>query len=115
MLDSNIPNTSFNPELIFEIQRIHNSHANPSLRSFKLLGIHFDEHLNFNANTNALISKVSRSIFFITRVKHTLTPKALKSLYTSFFQLSSTLLHQYIHTHLTNKHQQNIHATKESH
>ena len=71
--------------LIFEIERIHNSHANPSLRSFKLLGIHFDEHLNFNANTNALIRKLSRSIFFINRVKHTLTPKALKSLYTSFF------------------------------
>ena len=85
MLDSNIPNTPFNPDLIFEIERIHNSHANPSLRSFKLLGIHFDEHLNFNANTNALISKLSRSIFFINRVKHTLTPKALKSLYTSFF------------------------------
>ncbi len=80
MLDSNIPNTPFNPELIFEIERIHNFHANPSLRSFKLLGIHFDEHLNFNANTNALISKLSRSIFFINRVKHTLTPKALKSL-----------------------------------
>jgi hypothetical protein len=31
MLDSNIPNTPFNPELIFEIERIHNSHANPSL------------------------------------------------------------------------------------
>jgi hypothetical protein len=85
MLDSNIPNTPFNPELIFEIERIHNSHANPSLRSFKLLGIHFDEHLNFNANTNALFSKISCSIFFIYRVKHTLTPKALKSLYNSFF------------------------------
>ncbi len=85
MLDSNIPNTPFNPDLIFKIERIHNSHANASLRSFKLLGIHFDEHLTFNANTNALISKLSRSIFFINRVKHTLTPKALKSLYTSFF------------------------------
>jgi hypothetical protein len=84
-LDSNIPNTPFNPDLIFEIERIHNSHANPSLRSFKLLGIYFDEHLNFNANTQALISKLSRSIFFINRAKHTLTPKALKALYTSFF------------------------------
>jgi hypothetical protein len=84
-LDSNLPNTPFDPNLIFEIERIHNSHANPSLRSFKLLGIHFDEHLNFNANTQALISKLSRSIFFINRAKHTLTPKALKALYTSFF------------------------------
>jgi hypothetical protein len=63
----------------------YNNIYNNNSISFKLLGIHFDEHLNFNANTNALISKLSRSIFFINRVKHTLTPKALKSLYTSFF------------------------------
>jgi hypothetical protein len=41
--------------------------------------------MNFNANTQALISKLSRSIFFINRAKHTLTSKALKALYTSFF------------------------------
>jgi hypothetical protein len=40
--------------------------------------------MNFNANTHALISKLSHSIFFINRAKHTLTPKALKALYTSF-------------------------------
>jgi len=85
MLDSNLPNTPHKPELVTEIERIHNHHANPSLRSFKLLGIYFDEHLNFNANSTALSSKLSRSIFFLNRVKHTLTPKALKSLYTSFF------------------------------
>jgi hypothetical protein len=41
--------------------------------------------MNFNANSNALTSKLSRAIFFLNRVKHTLTPKALKSLYISFF------------------------------
>jgi hypothetical protein len=84
-LDLNIPDTPFDPNLILEIERIHNSHANPSLRSFKLLGIHFDEHMNYKANTQALIIKISGSIFFINRAKHTLTPKALKALYTSFF------------------------------
>jgi hypothetical protein len=66
-LDSNIPNTPLNPNLIFKIEQIQDSHANPSLRSFKLLGIHFDEHMSFNANTNALINKLSCSIFFINR------------------------------------------------
>ena len=46
------------------------------------LGIHLDENLSFNANTTALIGKLSRSIFFLNRVKHTLSQKALKSLYT---------------------------------
>ena len=85
MLDTNTDNSHPDPSLISEIERIHNGHANPSLRSFKLLGIYFDEHMNFNANSNALTSKLSRAIFFLNRVKHTLTPKALKSLYISFF------------------------------
>jgi sarcosine oxidase/L-pipecolate oxidase len=84
-IDTNLPNTPHNPQLITEIERIHNNHTNPNLRSFKLLGIYFDENLSFNHNTAALVSKLSRSIFFLNRVKHTLTPKALKSLYNSFF------------------------------
>ena len=76
-IDTNLPNTPYNPQLITEIERIHNNHTNPNSRSFKLLGIYFDENLSFNLNTTALISKLSRSIFFLNRVKHTLTPKAL--------------------------------------
>jgi len=59
MLDTNTDNSHPDPSLISEIERIHNGHANPSLRSFKLLGIYFDEHMNFNANSNALTSKLS--------------------------------------------------------
>jgi hypothetical protein len=77
MLDTNTDNSHPVPSLISEIERIHNGHANPSLRSFKLLGIYFDEHMNFSANSNALTSKLSHTIFFLNRVKHTLTPKAL--------------------------------------
>jgi sarcosine oxidase/L-pipecolate oxidase len=84
-IDTNLPNTPHKPELVTEIERIHNNHTNPNSRSFKLLGIYFDENLSFNHNTTALISKLSRAIFFLNRVKHTLTPTALKSLYTSFF------------------------------
>jgi hypothetical protein len=68
-----------------EFERIHNDLADPSLRSFKLLGIYFDENLNFSANTTALVTKLARSLFFLNRVKNTLSPKALKLLYTSFF------------------------------
>ena len=67
------------------IERIHSNHPNHSSPAFKLLGIYLDEHLNFNYNTSALTSKLSRAIFFFNRVKNTLSPKALKSLYISFF------------------------------
>jgi hypothetical protein len=83
--DNNLPGTPHDPSLVTQLERIHNTHENPSSRSFKLLGIHLDENLSFNANTTALIGKLSRSIFFLNRVKHTLSQKALKSLYTSFF------------------------------
>ncbi len=84
MLDSNIDNSHHDLSLISEIERIHNGTLT-LVSDHKLLGIYFDEHMNFNVNSNALISKLSRSIFFLNRVKHTLTPKALKSLHTSFF------------------------------
>jgi len=85
IFDGNAPDTDHNPDLVSSIERIHSNHENPSHRSFKLLGIYLDENLNFNANTTALSNKLSRALFFINRVKHTLSPKALKALYTSFF------------------------------
>jgi hypothetical protein len=83
--DGNAPDSDHNPDLVSSIERIHNNHENPSHRSFKLLGIYLDENLNFNSNTTALSNKLSRALFFINRVKLTLSPKALKALYTSFF------------------------------
>jgi hypothetical protein len=84
-IDENLENTPFNPALVTPIERIHSKHENVKSRSFKLLGIYFDENLNFNANTTELTKKLSRATFFINRVKNTLSPKALKLLYTSFF------------------------------
>ncbi len=55
-------------------------------RAYKLLGIHLDEHLNFNFHTNFLCNKLSRSLFCIRRAKNILTPTALKTLYFAFIQ-----------------------------
>jgi len=55
-IDINLPNSPHNPQLVTEIERIHNNHTNHSSRSFKLLT---------GSSTH--------------------TPKAVKSLYTSFF------------------------------
>ena len=84
-IDENLPNTPVDPNRITTVERIHSKHENHNSRAFKLLGIYLDEHLNFNFNTSKLSSKLSRASFFINRAKNTLTPKALKTLYTSFF------------------------------
>ncbi len=61
------------------------AHRKKKSRSFKLLGILLDENLNFNANSELLCSKLSKSIYFINRAKHFLPPNALKSLYFALF------------------------------
>jgi hypothetical protein len=84
-IDANLPNTPHDPNLVTTVEIIHSKHPNHDSQAFKLLGIYLDEHLNFNYNTAMLTSKLSRACFFINRAKHTLSPKALKTLYTSFF------------------------------
>jgi hypothetical protein len=88
-IDANIPDTAHNPDLVTTVERVHSKHANYDTQAFKLLGIYLDEHLNFNHNTARLTFNLSRAFFFINRAKNILSPKALNTLYTSFF-----------HTHL---------------
>jgi hypothetical protein len=87
--NDNEPNAN-NPDLIHEIERYHNHHYSPEKRTYKLLGVNFDEHLSFDLHTTYLCNKLNRSLFCINRAKNFLTPKALISLYYAF-----------IHSHLT--------------
>jgi hypothetical protein len=45
--DDNEPD-EHNENLIYELERIHTNHINPDHRSYKLLGIHFEELLTFD-------------------------------------------------------------------
>ena len=84
-IDENPPGAPHDPSRVTTIERIHYKHPDHKSQAFKLLGIYLDEHLNFNYNTTHLSNKLSKAIFFINRVKNFLTPRALKSLYLSFF------------------------------
>ena len=44
IFDNNDPSSPLDPNLACELERIHNNHADPSSRSYKLLGILIDEH-----------------------------------------------------------------------
>ena len=76
--DENAPQL---PQNINPLERIHLGHHTKSLRTYKLLGIHLDENLTFDTNTNFLITKLAKSIHCINKVKNTLPHKALLSLY----------------------------------
>ncbi len=82
--DDNEPNNN-DPELIHTIERFHSSHPNPNSGAYKLLGVYVDEHLTFDYHTNHITSKLNRSLYCISKVKHFLPPPALRSLYFALF------------------------------
>ncbi len=88
--DDNDNDLNHEPSLITPLDRIHSNHPDPNSRYYKLLGVYFDENLNFNHQINQLSSKLSKAIYCINRAKNVLPKKALLSLYFALF-----------HSHLT--------------
>ena len=78
-LDSN------NPSLIFPIERISLNYEKSEDKTYKLLGVYFDENLNFNRHSENICSKLSKAIFFLQRSKNFISKKALLSLYYALF------------------------------
>ena len=76
------------PSLINPIDRIHN---NGPEKTFKLLGVLFDEYLTFDEHINHLCSKISKSLFCINRIRNFITLDALKMLY--FAMIHSHLMY----------------------
>jgi hypothetical protein len=72
------------------LDRIGSGNATLDQQSFKLLGVLLDENLTFDPHIKVLLSKLSKSIYIINKVKHFLPFSALKSLYFALF-----------HSHLT--------------
>jgi hypothetical protein len=76
--NNNEPGQPVNPDLIYPIDRIHN---NGPEKSFKLLGVLFDEYLSFDAHISHLCSKISKSLFCINRIKNFVDQNSLIKLY----------------------------------
>jgi hypothetical protein len=85
LFDDNEPGMPHDPAKISEIERIRTDHANKDMRAYKTLGIYFDENLTLNHHIEYLTNKLSRALFMINRVKHTLPMSALKSIYYALF------------------------------
>lgn len=78
LFNSNEIGKETNNSLIFPIDRIHNA---GNERSFKLLGVMFDEFLSFDDHINAICTKLSKSLFCIRRIKNFINQDCLKMLY----------------------------------
>jgi hypothetical protein len=78
LFNNNEPGHPENPNLISQIDRIHNEGPETS---FKLLGVLFDEYLSFNAHISHVCSKISKSLFCINKIKNFVNKNALKLLY----------------------------------
>ena len=50
------------PALVTPLERIYDAHPLPECRSYKLLGVHFDETLSFNLHAKLLCSKLSKKL-----------------------------------------------------
>ncbi len=81
LYNENEPEVENNQNLISKLERYHDNHENSNCRVYKLLGIHLDEHLNFNFHTKYLSNKLACSMYCIKQAKTFLTPTALRSLY----------------------------------
>ena len=69
------------PSNIFELERVYLDNPITDSKTYKLLGVYFDEYLNFDKHVSYLCSKIARSIFCIKRASNKLSLKSLKSLY----------------------------------
>jgi len=89
-IDPNCPPVVFNNNDICEVQdpdevtnltRVQLSSTDREHQTYKLLGVHFDEYLNFEKHISYIRGKLSRSLYCIKRVCNKLSLKSLKSLY----------------------------------
>jgi Reverse transcriptase (RNA-dependent DNA polymerase) len=88
-INFNDPNAVERPELIIKLNRVAND-CDPANQTYKILGVLFDEYLNFNHHASYVQSKISKSLFLLNRSKNFLSKKALKMLYFAT-----------VHSHLT--------------
>jgi hypothetical protein len=85
VFDNNDHDAPHDPSLVTILDCIHNNHTDKNSRSIKQLGVRLDENLTFQANHDAIVSKLNPAVFMINRIKNFIPSRALKTLYHSLF------------------------------
>jgi hypothetical protein len=87
-LNFNNDNDIQSPNLITKLERVTSESAVPAI---KFLGIFIDPMLNFKYHISKIVSKISKSLFYLRSVKNILNFNALKSVY--FALIHSNLIY----------------------
>ena len=66
---------------IFKLERVCLDNPIPEHRTYKLLGVYFDEYLSFDKHISNICAKLSKANFCIKRASNKLSTKSLKALY----------------------------------
>ena len=88
--------------------------TNENEKSYKLLGVWFDEHLTFDTHVKNLCTKLTRALFFIRHAQNFLTDKALVSLYYALFHSHLLYCPLIISSTSEKKSQKNLSVTKKA-
>lgn len=73
------------PNKIFPLIRVHSNAENVADKSYKLLGIFFDEYLSFDKQIETICAKLTRANYIIRKVSNKLSLRSLKNLYYALF------------------------------
>jgi hypothetical protein len=85
IFDDNEHDLPYDQSKVSEIERVWDGHEDTEMRAYKTLGVYFDESLSFNKHVEVMVSKLSRAIYMLNRVKNILPVDALKSVYFALF------------------------------
>ncbi len=85
------------------LERIYDGHNDIKMQSFKLLGIHLDEHLTLNKHAAHVSAKLTRSLYLLNRVKFFVSLASLKKLYFFTFSFPSPILLKHLWLYFTIK------------
>jgi hypothetical protein len=79
--NNNDINAPQDPSKIHPVDRIYNDNPNEHDRTYKLLGVLFDENLSFDQHCDYVRSRIAQSNYIINKAKHILPKKSLRTLY----------------------------------
>jgi hypothetical protein len=69
MFNSNdIDTPSPYPNLIHNLECIHDNHNDDKMQSFKLLGVFLDEHVTLNKHVAHITAKLAKTLYLLRRV-----------------------------------------------
>jgi hypothetical protein len=82
---NDLNNVNPDPSLIHKLDKVCDNNNDDNMKSFKLLGVYFDEYLSFNKHISILAAKLSRANFLLRLVSNFVSNNTMRKLYFSLF------------------------------